>query len=100
MPEGSRNNHEFERRGGGKPAQSHHRGDLAWTPKSVDSSTRWLRTAGAHRLTKLGFIISQITASRYPPRRPAEPDQVKRRMALLRNHKVLNQWSARQWLHG
>ena len=26
-------------------------------------------------LTKLGFIISEITVSRYLPRRPAEPDQ-------------------------
>ena len=38
-------------------------------------------------LTKLGFIISEITVSRYLPRRPAEPDQLKRWMAFLRNHK-------------
>ena len=38
-------------------------------------------------LTKLGFIISEITVSRYMPRRPAEPDQVKRWIAFLRNHK-------------
>ena len=38
-------------------------------------------------LTKLGFIISKITVSRYLPRRPAEPDQLKRWMAFLRNHK-------------
>ena len=38
-------------------------------------------------LTKLGFIVSEITVSRYMPRRPAEPDQVKRWIAFLRNHK-------------
>ena len=38
-------------------------------------------------LTKLGYIISEITVSRYLPRRPAEPDQLKRWMAFLRNHK-------------
>ncbi len=29
-------------------------------------------------LTKLGFIVSEMTVSRYLPRRPAEPDKVKR----------------------
>ena len=38
-------------------------------------------------LTKLGFIISESTVSRYLPRRPAEPDKLKRWMAFLRNHK-------------
>ena len=38
-------------------------------------------------LTKLGFIVSEVTVSRYIPRRPAEPDQVKRWVAFLRNHK-------------
>ena len=38
-------------------------------------------------LTKLGFIISEKTVSRYTPRLPAEPDQVKRWVAFLRNHK-------------
>ena len=38
-------------------------------------------------LTKLGFVISESTVSRYLPRRPAEPDQLKRWMAFLRNHK-------------
>ena len=38
-------------------------------------------------LTKLGFIISETTVSRYMPRLPAEPDQVKRWVAFLRNHK-------------
>ena len=38
-------------------------------------------------LTKLGFIISEITVSRYMPRHPAEPDQLKRWIAFLRNHK-------------
>jgi hypothetical protein len=38
-------------------------------------------------LLKLGFVVSEITVSRYMPRRPAEPDQVKRWVAFLRNHK-------------
>ncbi len=38
-------------------------------------------------LTKLGFIISEKTVSRYMPRLSAEPDQVKRWVAFLRNHK-------------
>jgi hypothetical protein len=38
-------------------------------------------------LTKLGFFVSEITVSRYLPRRPVEPDQVKRWVAFLRNHK-------------
>ena len=38
-------------------------------------------------LTKLGFIISEITVSRCMPRRPVEPDQVKRWVAFLRNHR-------------
>ena len=38
-------------------------------------------------LTKLGFFVSEMTVSRYMPRRPAEPDQVKRWVAFLRNHK-------------
>lgn len=38
-------------------------------------------------LTKLGFIVSEMTVSRYIPCRPAEPDQVKRWVAFLRNHK-------------
>ncbi len=38
-------------------------------------------------LTKLGFVIGEMTVSRYMPRRPAEPDQVKRWVAFLRNHK-------------
>ena len=38
-------------------------------------------------LTKLGFVVSEITVSRYLPRRPAEPDQVKRWIAFLRNHR-------------
>ena len=33
-------------------------------------------------LTKLGFIVSEMTVSRYLPRRPAEPDQVKRWVAF------------------
>ncbi len=38
-------------------------------------------------LTKLGFVLSEITVSRYLPRRPVEPDQVKRWVAFLRNLK-------------
>ncbi len=38
-------------------------------------------------LKKLGFLVSEMTVSRYLPRRPAEPDQVKRWLAFLRNHK-------------
>ncbi len=36
---------------------------------------------------KLGFVISETTVSRHMPRLPAEPDQVKRWAAFLRNHK-------------
>ncbi len=38
-------------------------------------------------LLKLGFVVSEITVSRYMPRRPTEPARVKRWMAFLRNHK-------------
>ncbi len=38
-------------------------------------------------LTKLGFIVSEVTVSLYMLRQPAEPDQVKRWVAFLRNHK-------------
>ena len=38
-------------------------------------------------LMKLGFDVSESTVSRYLPRRPSEPDQVKRWVAFLRNHK-------------
>lgn len=38
-------------------------------------------------LLKLGFEISEITVSRYMPRRPADPDQLKRWTIFLRNHK-------------
>ena len=38
-------------------------------------------------LTKLGLAVSEKTVSRYLPRRPSEPDQVKRWVAFLRNHK-------------
>jgi len=38
-------------------------------------------------LTKLGFFVSEVTVSRYMPRRPAEPDQVKRWVAFLWNDK-------------
>ncbi len=38
-------------------------------------------------LVKLGFAVSQMTVSRYMPKRPAEPDQVKRWVTFLRNHR-------------
>lgn len=38
-------------------------------------------------LMKLGFEVSEATVSRYMPRRPADPDQLKRWMVFLRNHK-------------
>ena len=38
-------------------------------------------------LTTLGFIVSEMTVSRYLPQRPTEPDQVKRWIAFLCNHK-------------
>ena len=38
-------------------------------------------------LTKLGFVVSEMTVSRYMPHRRAEPDEVKRWIAFLRNHK-------------
>ncbi len=38
-------------------------------------------------LMKLGFRVSEVTVSRYMPRRPADPAQVKRWLAFLHNHK-------------
>ncbi len=38
-------------------------------------------------LMKLGFVVSEVTVSRYMPRRPADPDQLKRWVAFLRNHR-------------
>jgi len=38
-------------------------------------------------LLKLGFVVSEITVSRHMPRRPVEPDQLKRWIAFSRNHK-------------
>ncbi|MFQ5550569.1 MAG: integrase core domain-containing protein [Gemmatimonadales bacterium] len=38
-------------------------------------------------LMKLGFDVSERTVSRYMPRAPANPDQLKRWIAFLRNHK-------------
>jgi len=36
-------------------------------------------------LTKLGFVVSEMTVSRYLPRLQSESDQVKRWIAFLRN---------------
>ncbi len=33
------------------------------------------------------IFVSEMTVSRYLPQRPAEPNQVKRWVAFLRNHK-------------
>jgi len=38
-------------------------------------------------LTKLAFVVSETTVSRYMPRRPSDPDQVQRWVTFLRNHK-------------
>ena len=38
-------------------------------------------------LKKLGFSVAEKTVSRYLPRRPTDPDQLKRWIAFLRNHK-------------
>jgi hypothetical protein len=38
-------------------------------------------------LLKLGFVVSEITVSRYLVHYPADPDQIKRWTAFLRNHK-------------
>ena len=38
-------------------------------------------------LKKLGFSLAEKTVSRYLPRRPTDPDRVKRWVAFLRNHK-------------
>lgn len=37
-------------------------------------------------MEKLGLIVSEATVSRYMPRRPANPDVVRRWLAFLRNH--------------
>ena len=37
-------------------------------------------------LVKLGFTVSEATVSRYMPRRPANPEVVRRWLAFLRNH--------------
>ncbi len=36
---------------------------------------------------KLGFVVSEATVSRYMPHKPAKPDQLKRWVAFLHNHK-------------
>ena len=36
---------------------------------------------------KLGFLVSEVTVSRYMPRRPADPARVKRWLDFLHNHK-------------
>ena len=38
------------------------------------------------KLVKLGFVVSEITVSRYMPRRPADPAQLKHWITFLRNH--------------
>ena len=48
--------------------------------------------AGVHQrihgeLLKLGFVISEITVSRYMPRHPTDSAKIQRWIAFLRNHK-------------
>ncbi len=85
-------NRERFRRYWARLSRSHHPG----RPRIEAEIRRLIRTMaqdgwGAPRihaeLTKLGFGISEMSVSRYMPRRPAEPDQVKRRVVFLRNHK-------------
>jgi len=38
-------------------------------------------------LIKLGFVVSEIPVSRYMPRGPTDPNQLKRWVAFLRNHR-------------
>lgn len=57
--------------------------DLIWTM----AKDGWGAPRIHAELLKLGFAVSQMTVSRYMPRRPAEPDQVKRWIAFLRNHR-------------
>ena len=38
-------------------------------------------------LRMLGLVVCEATVSRYMPRRPADPDRVKRWIAFLHNHK-------------
>lgn len=38
-------------------------------------------------LVKLGFDVSERTVARYMPKRPPDPDKIRRWMAFLRNHK-------------
>ncbi len=47
----------------------------------------WVAPRIHGELMKLGFVVSEITVSRYMPRRPADPGQLKRWTAFLRNHK-------------
>ncbi len=63
----------------------------------IDVELRWLIRSmagngwGAPRihgeLRMLGLVVCEATVSRYMPRRPADPDQVKRWIAFLHNHK-------------
>jgi hypothetical protein len=56
------------------------------TDHSMVSITRSAKRTHSE-LLKLGFVVSEITVSRYMPRGPADPDQLKRWVAFLRNHK-------------
>ena len=89
-------NHKMESRAVPKVLDSDFQPAISRTAKNGQGDSSAHRTmaqddGGAPRihaeLTKLGFIISEITVLCYMPRRPAEPDQVKRRIAFLRNHK-------------
>ena len=51
------------------------------------ATDRWGAPRIHGELVKLGFEVSEATVSRYMPRKPADPDQLKRWVAFLRNHK-------------
>jgi len=54
------------------------------SPARPDDGARGLGCAAYPRgVTKLGFLVSEMTVTRYMPRRPAEPDQVKRWVAFF-----------------
>ena len=46
------------------------------------------RRSTPRRYASRCFLVSEMTVSPYMPRRPAEPDQVKRWIAFLQNHGV------------
>jgi len=55
--------------------------------RRVASENGWGAPRIHAELLKLGFAVSERTVSRYLPRRPTNPDAVKRWLAFLRNHR-------------